>query len=148
MTGLMDYSLRQATDSDYDFLYQLKVTCLKEYITATWGWDESYQKEHFARNFNPKNSQIILVANVEVGELSAQDLEDELFLSRILIKPEYQERGLGTALIEDLQKQAEARKVPVTLQVLKVNPAHRLYQRLGFQIVEESNTHYWMKFDS
>jgi ribosomal protein S18 acetylase RimI-like enzyme len=94
------------------------------------------------------NSQIILVNGVEVGELSVQDLADELFLSRILIKPAYQGQGLGTALIHGLQKQAQARKVPVTLQVLKVNPAHRLYKRLGFQIVEESNTHYWMKFGS
>jgi ribosomal protein S18 acetylase RimI-like enzyme len=144
----MHYSLRQATDSDYNFLYQLKVSCLKEYITATWGWDENFQKKHFSRNFNPMNSQIILVNGVEVGELSVQDLADELFLSRILIKPAYQGQGLGTALIHGLQKQAQARKVPVTLQVLKVNPAHRLYKRLGFQIVEESNTHYWMKFGS
>lgn len=144
----MHYSLKQAMDSDYDFLYQLKVSCLKKYITATWGWDETFQEEHFARHFNPKNSQIIMVNGVKVGELSVQDLVDELFLSRILIKPAYQGRGLGTAIIQELQKQAEARKVPLTLQVLKVNPAHRLYKRLGFQFVDESNTHYWMKFGS
>ena len=141
----MQYSLRQVTDSDYDYLYQLKVSCLKEYITATWGWDEAFQKEHFARHFNPNNSQIIVVDGVDVGELSVQDRVDELILSRILIQPAYQGRGLGTTIIRDLQKEARTREVPLTLQVLKVNPAHKLYKRLGFQIVEASETHYLME---
>jgi ribosomal protein S18 acetylase RimI-like enzyme len=148
MEGLMQYSLRPATDSDYDFLYQLKVTCLKEYITATWGWDETFQKEHFASHFDPQKSQIIMVNGEDVGELSVQDLVDELFLSRILIQPAYQGRGLGTALIQNLQNQAAAKKVPLSLQVLTVNPAYRLYRRLGFQVVERSNTHYLMKWRS
>jgi ribosomal protein S18 acetylase RimI-like enzyme len=148
MEGLMQYSLRPATGSDYDFLYQLKVTCLKEYITATWGWDETFQKEHFASHFDPQKSQIIMVNGEDVGELSVQDLVDELFLSRILIQPAYQGRGLGTALIQNLQNQAAAKKVPLSLQVLTVNPAYRLYRRLGFQVVERSNTHYLMKWRS
>lgn len=144
----MQHSLRQATDSDYDFLYQLKVSCLKEYITETWGWDETFQKEHFARHFSPKNSRIIMVNDLDVGELSVLDMVEELFLARILIHPDYQGRGLGTAIIQKLQKQAEARKLPLTLQVLTVNPACRLYKRLGFQIVEQSNTRYFMKWRS
>jgi hypothetical protein len=42
------YQLRPATAADYDFLYQLKVAALKEYVAATWGWDEAYQRQHFA----------------------------------------------------------------------------------------------------
>lgn len=141
----MKYSLRQATEFDYDFLYQLKVSCLKEYIAATWGWDEIFQKKHFASHFLPKNSQIIMLDGLDVGELSVQERVDELFLSKILIQPAYQGRGLGTAIIRDLQKEARTKEVSLTLQVLKVNPAHKLYKRLGFQIVEASETHYLME---
>lgn len=142
----MNYSLRQATDFDYDFLYQLKVSCLKEYIADTWGWDEGFQQAHFARHFSPNNSQIVVVDGLDVGELSVEDRVDELFLSRILIQPACQGQGLGTAIIQDLQKQARAREVPLALQVLKVNPAQKLYKRLGFQIIETNETHYLMKY--
>jgi ribosomal protein S18 acetylase RimI-like enzyme len=32
----------------------------------------------------------------------------------------------------------------VTLQVLKVNPARRLYERLGFRVTGETPTHFLM----
>ena len=35
--------------------------------------------------------------------------------------------------------------MPVELQVLKVNPARRLYGRLGFQVTGETETHYLMQ---
>jgi ribosomal protein S18 acetylase RimI-like enzyme len=34
---------------------------------------------------------------------------------------------------------------PVALQVLKVNPARRLYERLGFSVTGENETLYFMK---
>ena len=77
----MEYALRQAVDADYDFLYQLKVACLKEYVAATWGWDEAYQQAHFAEYFNPKASQIIMVAGQAVGELSLRDREEEIYIA-------------------------------------------------------------------
>lgn len=41
---------------------------------------------------------------------------------------------------------ASARGLPTRLQVLKVNPARSLYERLGFELVEETQTHYVMQF--
>ena len=44
-------------------------------------------------------------------------------------------RGIGTALVEQVIADAEARAVPVRLGVLEHNPARRLYERLGFRVV-------------
>lgn len=38
----------------------------------------------------------------------------------------------------------EAGARPVWLQVLKVNPARALYERLGFRVVGQSDTHWHM----
>ena len=35
------YSLRLADDGDIEFLWQLKLSTLKEYITEIFGWDEA-----------------------------------------------------------------------------------------------------------
>ncbi len=41
------YSLRPATDDDYEFLYQLHAATIKPAVEATWGWDEVCQQERF-----------------------------------------------------------------------------------------------------
>ena len=72
---------------------------------------------------------------------TAQVLHD--YAAKIL--PEYQNRGVGSAVIRDVLAQAQAEGLSVGLQVLKVNPARRLYERLGFSLVGETATHYLMR---
>ena len=137
------YILCPATQADYDFLYQLKVATLKEYVAATWGWDEDYQRQHFAAHFRPERSQMIVVNGRDVGELSIVENEDGVQISGIYILPEYQ--GLGTAVLSDVIEQARKARRPVKLQVLKVNPARLLYERMGFVVESESETHFKMR---
>jgi ribosomal protein S18 acetylase RimI-like enzyme len=59
--------------------------------------------------------------------------------------PEFQGRGLGTTILGDVIEHARMGRRPVSLQVLKVNPARRLYERLGFVISGESETHFQMR---
>jgi hypothetical protein len=42
-------------------------------------------------------------------------------------------------------EQARASHLPVSLRVLKVNPAQRLWRRLGFTVVGETETHWLME---
>lgn len=137
----MYYTLRQAREDDFNFLYNLKVTCLKEYVAITYGWDDEYQLQLFTKRFDPSEIQIIAVDDHDVGNLSVEDSDDELYIAGIYLLPAWQKKGLGTSVIKDVLSAAAAREKGVWLQVLKVNPARRLYERLGFQIFEESETH-------
>jgi ribosomal protein S18 acetylase RimI-like enzyme/8-oxo-dGTP pyrophosphatase MutT (NUDIX family) len=140
---ITNYRMRPATAADYTFLYNLKVACLKAYVAATWGWNEAFQQAHFAAQFDPHQSQIITVDGQDAGQLQVEYRPDVIFLAGLYILPGYQGRGLGTAVIRDLLTEAGRR--PVALQVLKVNPAGRLYQRLGFRVTGETDTHYQMR---
>jgi ribosomal protein S18 acetylase RimI-like enzyme len=42
-------------------------------------------------------------------------------------------------------QQAQQKQHPVTLQVLKVNPARRFYERLGFVVEGEDDAHFKMR---
>ncbi len=64
----------------------------------------------------------------------------DAFLANIEILPDYQGRGLGAAIIHGIIAEADAHHLPVRLQVLKINPARRLYERLGFVITGETET--------
>lgn len=135
------YTLRQATDADYEFLYRLHVAAMKDLVARVWGWDDARQEQFFADHFDPAPSRIIVVDGEDAGVVAVVWGEADAFLASIEILPEYQGRGLGTAIIRHIIAAAEARGLPVRLRVLKINPARRLYERLGFVITGETETH-------
>ena len=140
------YTLRPATDADYDFLYQLHVATIRPVVEATWGWDDAFQQAHFRSRWNPAKTQVVMVDGKMVGTLRLVENQDEIFLALIEIHPDYQNRGLGSTIIQDILTEARRRSAPVLLHVLKANEdARRLYERLGFEIIEEREERYVMK---
>lgn len=138
------YTLRPATAEDYAFLYDLHVAAMKEYVAQTWGWDDAVQQAMFRESFVPERSQIVIVAGQSVGVLAAERRAAEWFIGNIAIAPPMQGRSLGTALVRELLATAARDGLPTRLQVLRVNPARQLYERLGFTVVGETPTHYLM----
>lgn len=138
------YTLRQATEADYAFLFHLYQASMKDYVIQTWGWDEAGQQVLFREHFDPVRYQIVGVNGRDVGVLSVKQQPDTLVLANLQILPDSQKQGLGTAIIKTLLRQASQQGVPVSLQVLKVNPAYKLYERLGFTVIGETDTHYLM----
>ena len=65
---------------------------------------------------------------------------DELYVSRVAVAPEFQGRGIGSALVGHALEVARAQKLAaVRLDVSADNvSARRLYQRFGFAVVSES----------
>jgi ribosomal protein S18 acetylase RimI-like enzyme len=118
---------------------------MRSYVEKTWGWDEQWQADYFRDHFDPTTREIIEYDGVPIGYISVERREDLIFLGVIEIAPDHQNRGIGTQLISALCDEADGRGVPVELQVLKVNPARRLYERLGFAVIGETDTHYLMR---
>ena len=141
------YRLRPATAGDFAFLRALHVATLKGYVAQTWGWDDIDQEARFRAAFRPEANQIVLTDEREAGMLSVERRADELFIANIAIVPERQGRGLGAVIVGDLLAEAARAGVAVRLQVLRVNPARRLYERLGFAIEGETPTHYLLRAD-
>lgn len=142
---MSDVELRPATSEDLDFLYHVHRAAMRDYVAQTWGWDEQWQREHFRQHFDPSEAEIIRFGGQDVGYITVDHREDELFLANIAILPEYQNLGIGTFLIRKVLAEAKQLGRPATLQVLKVNPARSLYEQLGFVAVGETATHYVMR---
>ncbi len=143
-TGL---EFRPATAADGEFLYQLHRAAMMEYVSQTWGWDEEWQQEYFRQHFDPAASQVVQFQGHDVGVVSIIVQPSRLFIGGIEILPEYQNRGIGTAVLQGILDRARRLGKPVALQVLKVNPARALYERMGFTIRGETATHWQMQIE-
>ena len=142
----MQITFRQIKIKDFEFLWQLHNAALKKYIAATWGWDENWQRRNFQDNFKPNEGEIICVDGKDAGFLWISEKESEIVLVSIRLLPAFQNRGVGTKLIKDLLDEARVENKTVRLQVLKVNPAKNLYEKFGFQVYAETETHFLMRF--
>jgi ribosomal protein S18 acetylase RimI-like enzyme len=140
------YQLRPAIDQDRPFLFTLHRRTFHDYVAETWGrWDEAFQLKWFDDHFKLERRQIVVVDGKDIGCVEVERTDSEIVLALIEIAPEIQSRGIGTAIIEDILDEAKAGDIPVTLKVLKVNPAKRLYERLGFQVTHEDNRSFFLQ---
>ena len=137
----MDYTLRQATDEDYDFLYRLHIAAMRHLVAQVWGWEDARQEQFFADHFDPAPCRIVVVGGEDVGGVVVEWGAADAFVANIEILPDYQGCGLGATIMRGVIAEADARTLPVRLRVLKINPARRLYARLGFVVTGETATH-------
>jgi ribosomal protein S18 acetylase RimI-like enzyme len=64
----------------------------------------------------------------------------------LYILPEFQNQGIGTAIVLDIIKEAYQDCKPVRLRVLTSSPAKVLYERLGFVVVQIEPERYFMEY--
>jgi ribosomal protein S18 acetylase RimI-like enzyme len=77
------------------------------------------------------------MAGRPAGRLYVARWERELRLVDVALLPEHRGSGLGTALVSRVLAEAADAGKPVTIHVERMNPAQRLYRRLGFTLLED-----------
>lgn len=129
-------NLRAAREEDIPFLLALRAAALEPHerdaglpVSAERSLDRVMA--HFERG------RIIEVDGAAVGIVKVVPEPDRWKLLQLQVLPSHQGQGLGTQAVRDILRDARAAKLPVVLTVLKVNPARRLYERLGFEVVGE-----------
>lgn len=133
---------RSAGKEDREFLFALRTDAMKQYVEEIYGWDGEFQRAYFERDFWPEEIRIIQSDGVDVGMYAMVQDEDGYKLKRIEVLPTYQNRGIGTEILKVLLARADMENKPIGLRVFKINPAKRLYERLGFEVTGETETHY------
>lgn len=118
-----------------------------DYIVRQWGpWDEALQRRFFQDRMDAGLLQAIDVDGGVAGIYECEWRDDGLHIVNLELSPWLQGEGIGTAILLEAERQAAARAMPVKLQVLKFNPARRLYERLGFYSTGETESHTLMEW--
>ena len=149
-------SLRPESAEDDDFLRALYAST-RAHEMAVAGWTAAQQdvflrsqfdlqRHHYRAHYPGATFDIILLDAVPVGRIYVHRAHDEIRLIDVALVPDARGRGIGTRLVEWLLAAAIERNATVTLNVEPYNPARRLYERSGFQVVEEDPTNLFMKW--
>ena len=72
--------------------------------------------------------------------------EHEIRCVDLALLPPHRNSGVGTQLLRDLQNDAKRQKKPIRLQVIRFSRAVSLFERLGFQRISETGTHFQMEW--
>lgn len=141
---MSNIKLIQAKTSDLAFLSELRKASMLSHL-QTAGIHLS-DEEHLQRvKYHFDCAHIIWFQDKKVGLLKYLEKEDEVSLLQFQLLPPFQGKGLGTQIMEHYLQLIKPIQKPITLKVLKANPAQHLYMRLGFQIVGQDEYEYFME---
>jgi GNAT superfamily N-acetyltransferase len=153
---VLSYRVRPATAEDVGFLADVVIEATRAQGRLPDGFDERQWRTDFSqwtmeqvRNADPGGTtSVVEVDNERVGRVRITRTAGCIELSGIQLLPGFQRHGIGTAIIEDLKAQAAAAGIPLDLGVEKDNPdARRLYERLGFVRVGETDQEFKLRWE-
>ena len=141
------YKLKKYSDNYYNFVYEVKKEAYKKYVEENFcKWDEEIQREYFNEFIDDvkENAYIIEYKSRDIGFFNGKIVENgDYEIGNICIIPEYQGKGIGTEILNDIIEQNKERNIK--LQYFKQNPVGNLYQKFGFVLISESKYHCQMK---
>jgi ribosomal protein S18 acetylase RimI-like enzyme len=149
-------TLRAVAPDDEDLLYRVYASTRTEEL-APVPWTDAQkeaflrmqfraQSQDYAANYPDAAFEVILVDGAPAGRLYVDRRPDELLIVDIALLPEHRGSGVGGALLRDLQAEAAAAGKPVRIHVEHLNPALRLYERLGFRRIDDGGIYLLMEW--
>jgi ribosomal protein S18 acetylase RimI-like enzyme len=136
-------NLRPAQEDDQPFLFVLYCDVRGPEIDA-WGWPAAQrgaflrmqfeaQRRSYRAAYPEAADRIVLSGGAPIGRLLLASESDGMQLIDIALLARFRNRGIGTALLREAIEECGRRHSALRLQVLRGNPALRLYLRIGFR---------------
>ncbi|MBX9624512.1 MAG: GNAT family N-acetyltransferase [Gemmataceae bacterium] len=136
-------TLDPAGPDDYPFTHDLTRLNMGGYVARHWG---EWNPEVYRRNYDATENLILRLNGERVGFVRLRTDGDALILDDLQVRPEFQNRGIGTDALAAVEATARARgHKAVRLRCFHENPAHRLYLRCGFAVTRSEAGADWME---
>jgi GNAT superfamily N-acetyltransferase len=142
----MQIAFRPAGVQDFEYCKRLYFAGMQRIIEEL-NLDMAPQTASFQEHWVPAQVRIIAVDSSDVGWLQSTMQDDGLFVVQLFVDGPFQRQGIGTEVMNRLIGKAACLDRAVRLAVVKINPALRLYERLGFRTTHEDDRKFYMKRD-
>ena len=138
------YKLIKSNKNDIDRLISYKKKTILEYAKDLSDEEinkiNNYNNNEINNNYNDYNN--IIIDNKNIGSFLLVNKDDGILLDEIFIEEPYRNKGIGTNIIKDILSNNKI----VYLWVYKDNKAVSLYKKLGFKIIDKTDTRYYMRY--
>ena len=141
---VQDLTLHPAQPVDFAFCQRTYFDSMAS-IIETLKLDMSRQRESFRQQWQLPEVRIITIAGNDVGWLQSALANDAIFLAQLYLDGRSQRQGIGSRVMRAVIDEAAYEGKAVTLGVMKINPARRLYERLGFSVTHEDQYKFYMR---
>lgn len=145
-TARAEIELRAERKDDLDFMRGIYAAVRADELALTDWPDErkklftdsqfDLQHAHYQAHYPGAEFLVVLCGGEPVGRLYLCVLKTEIRVMDIALTQALRGRGIGSALMAALIEEGRMRGLALTLHVEPLNPAQRLYRRLGFQLIE------------
>ncbi len=143
--------LRDVEPGDKPFLFEVYASTRLEELAVT-GWNEAQihaflaqqfaaQHAHYQTHYAGAQFSVIMDGDTPIGRLYVARWPREIRIVDIALLPQHRGHGVGARLLAEIQAEGRASGRPVSIHVERMNPALRLYERLGFQETEDKGVY-------
>ncbi len=144
------YTLRKPTPADEYFLFKvIEVAMLptKQKINPKYTLDLKNKYKEYSSPYQLHEVDIIQSLGIDVGRLRVKKTKESIYIGGFQILPEFQNKGIGTAVLLDIIQEAKTLNIPIFLEVQKVNlQAKAFYERHHFKVISNNKDDLMMKF--
>jgi ribosomal protein S18 acetylase RimI-like enzyme len=140
----MTVAFRPARLEDFGYCQRLYFAEM-QHIHRELKLDKEQQVASFRRQWQLTQVRIITRDGADIGWLQCMTRDGSFYLGQLFVEARMQRRGLGTAVMKCLIGEANRARQAMTLGVVKINPAKRLYERLGFRITHQDEHKFYMR---
>ena len=148
--------LRAVQPDDEEFLYTVYASTRADEMKLV-PWDEAQkeafvrmqftaQQRHYAAYYPEAEHHLITLDDQPIGRLYINRDEQEIKILDVTILPEHRSAGVGTPLLKEIMAEAAETKRCVVIYVESQSPALRLFERLGFSMVENDDVNALMRW--
>jgi ribosomal protein S18 acetylase RimI-like enzyme len=109
---------------------------MRESLERVGRFDPVRARERFLSGFEAYSTHYIEVSGERVGFVVVKHHHNELLLDHLYVRPSAQGSGIGSAVLTQIFKKADAAGLPVKVGALKESASNRFYTRHGFRFIE------------
>jgi len=139
--ALEDIKFSSVSAEDIQFGYNLWKLTQKEYLEKIISeWNDEFQLKNYKdeRIRNLENNYIIKYKENSIGWMEYELLKDYIYINQLHIIPEYQNKGIGTKILNEYFVYGKKENKNIFLEVLQGNDrALEYYKRIGFNEYDE-----------
>jgi ribosomal protein S18 acetylase RimI-like enzyme len=149
-------TFRRITDDDLPFLARVYASTRADELAAAPWTDEQKaafldmqfraQHTHYQKYYPQADWLVTMRGGVDIGRFYIERWPSQYRVIDIAFLPAHRGNGFGEALLRDVMDEAAACGKTVSTHVEKMNPAMRLYRRLGFEIEEDKGVYDLMRW--